>query len=64
MGTTVAGLEGIVAGESEICFIDGDAGVLSYRGYNIHILAETPPSRRSFICYGTAACRSGRSSSS
>jgi citrate synthase len=40
MGTTVAGLEGIVAGESEICFIDGDAGVLSYRGYNIHTLAD------------------------
>jgi citrate synthase len=42
MGTTVtgAGLEGIVAGESEICFIDGYAGILSYRGYNIHTLAE------------------------
>jgi citrate synthase len=33
-------LEGVVAGESEICFIDGHAGVLSYRGYNIHTLAE------------------------
>src|SRR5580700_8789164 len=40
MGTTVAGLEGVVAGESEICFIDGYAGVLSYRGYNIHTLAD------------------------
>src|SRR5579862_3348642 len=40
MGTTVAGLEGIIAGESEICYIDGYAGVLSYRGYNIHTLAE------------------------
>jgi citrate synthase len=42
MGTTVsgAGLEGIIAGESEICFIDGYAGVLSYRGYNIHTLAD------------------------
>ena len=38
--TTGAGLEGVVAGESEICFIDGDEGILSYRGYNIHILAE------------------------
>jgi citrate synthase len=38
--TTGAGLEGVVAGESEICFIDGYAGVLSYRGYNIHTLAE------------------------
>jgi citrate synthase len=37
---TGAGLEGVVAGESEICYIDGYAGVLSYRGYNIHTLAE------------------------
>jgi len=40
MGTFTAGLEGVIAGESEICYIDGYAGVLSYRGYNIHILAE------------------------
>ena len=40
MGTIVAGLEGVVAGESEICFIDGYAGILSYRGYNIHTLAD------------------------
>jgi len=39
--TTGAGLEGVVAGESEICYIDGYAGILSYRGYNIHTLAET-----------------------
>src|ERR1051326_2948433 len=38
--TTVAGLEGVIAGESEICYIDGYAGVLSYRGYNIHTLAD------------------------
>jgi citrate synthase len=38
--TPGAGLEGVVAGESEICFIDGYAGILSYRGYNIHTLAE------------------------
>ena len=36
----MAGLEGIIAGESEICYIDGYAGILSYRGYNIHTLAE------------------------
>jgi citrate synthase len=35
-----AGLEGIVATTSSICFIDGNAGVLSYRGYNIHTLAD------------------------
>ena len=38
--TTGAGLEGVVAGESEICYIDGIAGVLRYRGYNIHTLAQ------------------------
>src|SRR5438445_7040261 len=35
-----AGLEGVIAGESEICFIDGEEGILSYRGYNIHTLAD------------------------
>src|SRR4051794_34507947 len=40
MATTPAGLEGVIAGESEICYIDGYEGVLSYRGYNIHTLAE------------------------
>lgn len=39
--TTGAGLEGIVAGESEICFIDGNEGILSYRGYNINTLAAS-----------------------
>ncbi len=34
------GLEGIVATTSSICFIDGDAGVLSYRGIDIHELAQ------------------------
>src|ERR1700709_1260073 len=33
------GLEGIVATTSGICWIDGDAGVLSYRGIDIHELA-------------------------
>jgi citrate synthase len=40
MGTTTAGLEGVIAGESEICYIDGYQGILSYRGYNIHTLAD------------------------
>ncbi len=40
MGTTIAGLEGVIAGESEICYIDGYQGILSYRGYNIHTLAD------------------------
>src|SRR5881396_1988241 len=34
-----AGLEDIIAGESGICYIDGDRGILAYRGYNIHELA-------------------------
>ncbi len=33
------GLEGIVATTSSICWIDGEAGVLSYRGIDIHELA-------------------------
>src|SRR5215467_11013862 len=40
MSVTVAGLEGIVAAESRICYIDGDAGILSYQGFNIHTLAD------------------------
>src|SRR5947199_1429611 len=40
MATRPSGLEGVIAGESEICYIDGDRGVLSYRGYNIHTLAD------------------------
>jgi len=40
MAVTGAGLEGVVAAESKICYIDGDAGVLSYFGYNIHTLAD------------------------
>ncbi len=33
------GLEGIIAAQSGICFIDGDKGILSYRGYDINELA-------------------------
>jgi citrate synthase len=40
MATAGAGLEGIVATTSNICFIDGEQGILSYFGYNIHTLAE------------------------
>jgi citrate synthase len=42
MSTAVAGkgLEGIVAANSGICYIDGEAGVLAYRGIDIHELAE------------------------
>src|SRR5262245_14618421 len=40
MAVTGAGLEGIIAAESNICYIDGQEGILSYQGYNIHTLAE------------------------
>src|SRR4051812_24676344 len=40
MSNRGAGLEGVVATSSSICFIDGEAGVLSYNGFNIHTLAE------------------------
>ena len=43
MSTTTAapkGLQDVVANESSICFIDGDRGILSYRGIDIHQLAD------------------------
>src|SRR5512135_282450 len=43
MSTTLSapkGLEGIVATNSSICYIDGDLGVLAYRGIDIHELAD------------------------
>lgn len=42
MATTALhkGLEGIVAATSSICYIDGEAGVLAYRGIDIHELAD------------------------
>ena len=35
-----AGLEDVVAGESAICYLDGDRGVLAYQGYDVHDLAN------------------------
>ena len=43
MSTTTSrpkGLEGITAANSGICYIDGDQGVLAYRGIDIHELAD------------------------
>ncbi|MGH7623192.1 MAG: citrate/2-methylcitrate synthase, partial [Gemmatimonadaceae bacterium] len=34
------GLKGVVLDETRISLIDGDAGKLVYRGYNIHDLAQ------------------------
>ena len=44
-----AGLEDIVATSSGICFIDGDHGILAYRGYDIHDLA--PHATFEEVCY-------------
>jgi len=38
--TVTKGLEGVVATNSGICWIDGYAGVLAYRGIDIHELAD------------------------
>ena len=42
MSTAVStkGLEGITAANSGVCWIDGEAGVLAYRGIDIHDLAN------------------------
>lgn len=37
----ISGLEGVLACESSVAFIDGNIPELSYRGYNIHDIAET-----------------------
>lgn len=40
MNEYVPGLEGVPATKSNISFIDGDQGILAYRGYPIEVLAE------------------------
>jgi len=40
MSSTGTGLKGVVLDETRIALIDGDAGKLVYRGYNIHDLAQ------------------------
>ena len=42
--------------ESTITFIDGDKGILRYRGYDIEELAENAPFSRSPTCCSTASC--------
>ncbi|HTC93610.1 MAG TPA: citrate synthase [Terriglobales bacterium] len=39
--TPAKGLEGVVAATSSICYIDGDRGILAYRGIDIHDLAQS-----------------------
>jgi citrate synthase len=43
------GLEGVVAANSSICYIDGEAGVLAYRGIDIHELADNSTFEE--VCY-------------
>src|SRR6185436_15983581 len=52
MSTTAkpkAGLEDTVATSSEICYLDGDRGVLAYCGYDIHDLARQATFEE--VCY-------------
>ncbi|MDT8069399.1 MAG: citrate synthase [Terriglobia bacterium] len=46
---TTKGLEGVVAANSSICYIDGDRGILAYRGIDIHELADH--SNFEEVCY-------------
>ena len=43
------GLEDVVAADSAICYIDGTKGILSYRGIDIHDLAENSTFEE--VCY-------------
>ena len=38
--TVMRGLEGVVAAETDISFVDGENSDLYYKGYNIHDIAE------------------------
>jgi citrate synthase len=40
MTTATAGLDGIVVAQTELSSVNGTEGILTYRGYNIHDLAE------------------------
>src|SRR5664279_2775967 len=46
---TPKGLEGVTAVNSSVCYIDGDQGVLAYRGIDIHELADH--SNFEEVCY-------------
>jgi 2-methylcitrate synthase len=49
MSTLKRGLEDVVAAPSSICFIDGEKGVLSYQGIDIHELADNSSFEE--VCY-------------
>ena len=52
------------ATESHITYIDGDAGVLLYRGYPVEQLAEKSTFMEVATCCCTASCRAPSSSTS
>ena len=47
--TATAGLEGVIATSSRICYLDGQRGVLAYCGYDIHDLARSATFEE--VCY-------------
>ncbi|MFN8006586.1 MAG: citrate synthase [Terriglobia bacterium] len=49
MSTFKEGLQDVIAASSSVCYIDGDRGVLSYRGIDIHELAEASTFEE--VCY-------------
>src|SRR5579864_6881085 len=55
------GLEGVVATTSSICYIDGEQGVLAYRGIDIHELADNSSFEETcyLLWYGKLPSRSG-----
>ncbi len=51
----VRGLEGVVAAETDISYVDGVNADLYYKGYNIHDIADTCTWKWRFFC-STAIC--------
>ncbi len=45
------GLRGVTVADTKISFIDGEQGILIYRGYRIEELAEDLPSWKQRICF-------------
>ncbi len=46
----------MIATNSSICYIDGDQGILAYRGIDIHELAEHSTFEETCSCSGLDAC--------
>ena len=47
--SAAAGLEGVVATSSKLCYLDGQRGVLAYCGHDIHDLARQATFEE--VCY-------------